>query len=290
MVAARLQGLSYFLAFTGGMLLLYALAFVLGVWLKGFFSQARVERCFAGRDGLLGNVAGAALGAATPFCSCTTVPVFAGMLESEVGLGPAMSFLIASPTVNPPGLVLLWTLFGWSSAALYLAAVFVAAIVGGRVLGRRGLAGYVYDIFLLDGDEALGTRQTVAALSRFLRRFIPVILLAALLATLLKEWHPSATTIATLTGSSVVAVPVVALLGMLIYGDFILLVPVAHTLLLKGVPEGTVFTFVMAASGVGLPSLILLSKLVHPRLILYYVGVLASLLVALGWAINGART
>ena len=289
-MAARLHGLSYFLAFTGGMLLLYALAFVLGVWLKARFSQARVERYFAERDGLLGNVAGAALGAATPFCSCTTVPVFAGMLESEVGLGPAMSFLIASPTVNPPGLVLLWTLFGWSSAALYLAAVFVTAVVGGRVLGRRGLAGYVYDIFLLDGgDEAIGARHTIAALSRFLRRFIPVILLAALLATLLKEWHPSATTIATLAGPGIVAVPVVALLGMLIYGDFILLVPVAHTLLLKGVPEGTVFTFVMAASGVGLPSLILLSKLVHPRLILYYVGVLASLLVALGWAINGAR-
>lgn len=285
---ATLHGWRYFAVFTAGMVVLYALAFVIGVRLKLLLSEARVERWLGGRSGLRGNLAAAALGAATPFCSCTTVPVFAGMLESEIGLGPAMSFLIASPAVNPPGLVLLLTLFGWSATLLYLGAVLVAAVVGGSVLGRRRLAGYVFEVFLLDGGgEAPSARETLAGLWRFLRGFIVVILAAALIATLLKAWTPSEALVSALASGGVVAVPAVVLLGMLVYGDFILLVPVAHTLLLKGLPQGTVFAFVMAASGVGIPSLLLLSKLVHRRLLLYYVAVLLVLLTLLGWAMNG---
>lgn len=285
---ATLHGLRYFAVFTAGMLLLYALAFLIGVRLRALLSQGRVERFFAGRTGLRGNLAAAVLGAVTPFCSCTTVPVFAGMLESEVGLGPAMSFLIASPTVNPPGLVLLFTLFGATATLVYVAAVLVAAVAGGWLLGQRRLAGYVHEVFLLDaGGGSPGLRETLAALLRFLRGFAVVILAAAAAATLLKAWTPSEATVAGFARLGVAAVPSVVLFGMLVYGDFILLLPLAHTLLLKGVPQGTVFAFVMAASGVGPPSLILLSRLVHRRLILYYVGVLAALLVLLGWAMNG---
>ncbi len=283
-----LYGLKYFAAFTAGMVLLYALAFVLGVRLKLFLSEARVERFLAGKPGILGNFAGAALGAATPFCSCTTIPIFSGMLETNVGLGTAMSFLIASPTINPPGLILLWTLFGWKPTALYVAAVFFAAIVGGSVLGQGSLRRYVYELFLLDGGgERPSAKEMLGGLLRFLRAFIGIILFAGLLATLLKGWKPSADTIESFAGLGFAAVPAVVFLGMLVYGDFILLVPIAHTLILKGVPEGTVFAFVMAASGVGVPSLILLSKVVHKKLLLYYVGVLAALLILLGYVMNG---
>jgi uncharacterized membrane protein YraQ (UPF0718 family) len=256
--------------------------------LKYFLSEARVERFLAGKPGVLGNIAGATLGALTPFCSCTTIPIFSGMLETNVGLGTAMSFLIASPTINPPGLILLWTLFGWRTTALYVAAVFFAAIVGGRVLGQGSLKRYVYEIFLFDdGGGRPNTKEMFGGLLRFLRAFVGIILFAGLVATLLKGWKPSEGTIELFAGLGFVAVPAVVLLGMLVYGDFILLVPIAHTLILKGVPEGTVFAFIMAASGVGVPSLILLSKIVHKKLLLYYVGVLAVLLILLGYAMNG---
>jgi uncharacterized protein len=285
---SSLYGLRYFAAFTAGMVVLYALAFVLGVRLKHFLSEARVERFLAGKPGILGNFAGAALGAATPFCSCTTIPIFSGMLETNVGLGTAMSFLIASPTINPPGLILLWTLFGWKPTALYVAAVFFAAIVGGSVLGQGSLRRYVYELFLLDdGGMRPTAKEMLGGLLRFLRAFVGIILIAGLIATLLKGWKPSADTIESIAGLGFAAVPAVVLLGMLVYGDFILLVPIAHTLILKGVPEGTVFAFIMAASGVGVPSLILLSKVVHRKLLLYYVGVLAALLILLGYAMNG---
>lgn len=284
-----LYGLRYFAAFTAGMVALYALAFVLGVRLKHFLSESRVERFLAGKPGILGNLAGAVLGAATPFCSCTTIPIFSGMLETNVGLGTAMSFLIASPTINPPGLILLWTLFGWKPTVLYVAAVFFAAIVGGAVLGQGSLRRYVYELFLLDGGGDQPTaKEMFGGLLRFLRAFVGIILLAGLIATLLKGWKPSAGTIESFAGLGYAAVPAVVLLGMLVYGDFILLVPIAHTLILKGVPEGTVFAFIMAASGVGVPSLILLSKVVRRKLLLYYVGVLAVLLILLGYAMNGA--
>jgi len=285
---ANLYGLRYFAAFTAGMVVLYTLAFVLGVRLKYFLSEARVERFLAGKPGILGNVAGAVLGAATPFCSCTTIPIFSGMLETNVGLGTATSFLIASPTINPPGLILLWTLFGWRTMALYVAAVFFAAIVGGSILGQGSLGRYVYEIFLLDdGGGRPNAKEMLGGLLRFLRAFVGIILFAGLVATLLKGWKPTEGTIESFSSLGLAAVPAVVLLGMLVYGDFILLVPIAHSLILKGVPEGTVFAFIMAASGVGVPSLILLSKIVHKKLLLYYVGVLAALLILLGYAMNG---
>jgi len=282
-----LYGPKYFAAFTAGMLVLYAVAFVLGVYLKAYLSERRVEGILAGKTGLLGNVAAAVLGAATPFCSCTTIPIFSGMLESNVGLGTAMSFLIASPTLNPPGLILLWTLFGWQTSVLYVGAVFAAAIVGGRVLGQKSLSRYVHEIFLLDGVEGRPSlRETLAGLGGFLKAFAGIIVLAGLIATLLKSWNPSAATIEKLASFGLAAVPLLVVVGMLVYGDFILLVPIAHTLIQKGLPTGSVLAFVMAASGVGIPALLLLSKIVHKKLILYYVGILAVMLIVLGYILN----
>lgn len=283
----HLYGLPYFAAFTAGMVVLYAAAFVLGVRLKYALSEARVEKFLEGKSGLLGNLAAAVLGAATPFCSCTTIPIFSGMLESRVGLSTAMSFLIASPTIDPPGLVLLWTLFGWRTTVIYVGAVFFAAILGGRVLGRRSLSLYVHEIFLLDGVEGRpGWKETLAGIPRFLKAFAGVIVVAGLIATLLKSWNPSAATIEKFAQLGFVAVPLLVGLGMLVYGNFILLIPIAHTLIAKGIPMGTVFAFVMAASGVGIPALVLLSKIVQKKLLAYYVGVLAALLIFLGYALN----
>jgi uncharacterized membrane protein YraQ (UPF0718 family) len=282
-----LYGPKYFAAFTAGMVLLYAMAFVLGVRLKYFLSEQRVERYLMGKPGLLGNFVAAVLGAVTPFCSCTTIPIFSGMLESKVGLSTAMSFLIASPTINPPGLILLWTLFGGRMTVIYVGAVFFAAILGGRVFGQRSLSRYVHEIFLLDGVEGKPRwKDTFAGLWGFLKAFAGIIVLAGLLATLLKSWTPSEATIEKLASFGFAAVPLVVVLGILVYGDFILLIPIAHTLIQKGIPTGTVFAFVMAASGVGIPALLLLSKILHKKLILYYVGILAGLLIFLGYTLN----
>jgi uncharacterized membrane protein YraQ (UPF0718 family) len=140
-------GAGYFLKFVAAMVLLFGAAFFIGLRVRRFLSGRSLSGLLSG--GAPGNVAAAGFGAITPFCSCTTVPIFAGMLEADVRLSQAMAFLIASPTLNPPALVLLLVVFGWRTTLLYVAAVFAVAVVGGTVLGGRRLQGYVYEVLLL---------------------------------------------------------------------------------------------------------------------------------------------
>lgn len=281
------SGWGYFLTFLVGMFFLYGIAFILGIRIKAFLSQTRVEGIFLTRSGLGGNVLSAAFGAVTPFCSCTTIPIFAGMLESQVKLGYAMSFLIASPTINPPALILLVLVFGWQITAYYTVAVFVMAVLGGRILGRRGLTGLVFELFLLEDDyDSQSWGELVLGYFRFLKGFAGVILFAGVVATLVNGWMPSEQTLAALTSRGPLAIPILVGAGVVIYADLILLIPIAHGLVLKGMPEGSVLAFTMAASGLGIPTLILLSKVVHKKLIFYYTTVVGLLLVAVGYLLN----
>jgi uncharacterized protein len=288
MIGYQGGGALYFLQFVAAMVLLYGVAFAVGLRVRAFLSGRRLETVL--RGGIAGNLVAAGFGAVTPFCSCTTVPIFAGMLDSDVRLGHAMSFLIASPTLNPPALLLLLVVFGWQTTVGYVLAVFAVAVVGGLLLGGRGLAGFVFELLILDdGGERLTWRQLLTAYLRFLRAFIVVILVAAVLATALHGWTPSESTIAALGSHRLLAVPLLVGLGVLVYMDVLLLIPIAATLVQKGLPDGSVLAFTMAASGLGLPTLLLLSKLMDRRLIALYVAVVASLLVLVGYTLNALR-
>lgn len=277
----------YFLAFVAGMLVLYAVAFGLGVKMRGWLSQARVERLLTRRAPFASNLLATAFGAVTPFCSCTTVPIFAGMLDSGVRLGPAMSFLIASPTINPPALLLLLAVFGWRTTLYYCAAVLVVALAGGGILGQRRLAGLVYEFLLPDDEGGRVSWKTLAAgYAHFMKRFWVAVVVAAIFATLLRGWVPSDRLLLALSGAGLLSVPLFVGVGAALYVDVILLVPIAHTLVLKGVPEGSVLAFTMAASGLGLPSLLLLSRVIHRKLVAIYVAVVATLLVGVGYSLN----
>ncbi len=287
MSPADLTGMPYFIVFTITMIVLYSIAFYLGIRLKKYFSRTRIDRSFSKKGGLVGNIIAALFGAITPFCSCTTIPIFAGMLKSDIPLGHAMSFLIASPTINPPAIILLVILFGWSITAYYILAVFAVAIIGGRILGHRNLKNYVYDLPLISDDLGdIGFQQIMRGYLSFLRRFIFFILAAATLATLLKTWAPSEQFVWQFLNKGYVAVPVGVGIGAVIYADLLLLLPIASSLIQKGIPYGTVFAFTMAASGIGLPSLLLLSRIIHRKLIIYYVLTLCCLLIILGYLFN----
>lgn len=284
---SHLTGLAYFIYFVTGMLLLYGLTYALSMRLKYYLSEARVEKFLLGKSGMRGNILAAFFGAITPFCSCTTVPIFSGMLESNIRTGYAMSFLIASPTINPPALILIWTFFGWEITLYYTAAVFIAAVLGGLVLGQKRLSGYVHEVFLFTEDPGkLKWKELLKGYLQFLRGFILIILLAAVIATFLKSWTPPEGFILGILSRDYLAVPIGVGIGLFLYSDLILIIPIASALVLKGIDHGTVFAFVMAASGIGLPSLLLLSKLVHRKLLLYYVLLMCLLLIALGYILN----
>ncbi len=287
MIFSHLTGLPYFIYFVSGMLILYGVTYALSMRLKYYLSEARVERFLLGKSGMRGNILAAFFGAITPFCSCTTVPIFSGMLESNIRTGYAMSFLIASPTINPPALILIWTFFGWETTLYYTAAVFISAILGGLLLGQKKLSGYVHEVFLFTEDpRKLKWQELIKGYFEFLKGFIIIILIAAVIATLLKSWAPTESFILKVLSRDYLAVPIGVGIGLFLYSDLILIIPIASALVLKGIDHGTVFAFVMAASGVGLPSLLLLSRLVHRKLLLYYILLMCSLLIALGYLLN----
>jgi len=138
----------YFLSFIFGLLFLYWFVFLIAVWLKGYFTDIKLDRWFHGKRGFSGYILGAFTGAVTPFCSCTTVPIFAGMVDNNIKHGYAISFLIASPTINPPALILFYALFGGQLTLTYAAVCFTIAIVGGMILGNERFKSSLIEIFM----------------------------------------------------------------------------------------------------------------------------------------------
>jgi len=182
----------YFFTFIAGMLVLYWLVFVVAVWMKGYLHELRVNRWFDRELGFGGYILGALAGAATPFCSCTTVPIFAGMIENDVRLGYAMSFLIASPTLNPPAILLFWALFGGQLTLVYMGVCFMIAVAGGLILGTRNLDDQLIEfLYIPDGPGHFQLGEVSRQYLSFLRTLGPVLVLAAAGAAWLQGWVPS---------------------------------------------------------------------------------------------------
>jgi uncharacterized membrane protein YraQ (UPF0718 family) len=277
------QGLAFFpalLVFIG--VLLFSTA-TLAFYVKQTLSFARLRRVLQVRPGLQGSAIGALLGAATPFCTCTAVPLFLGMLEADIPLGPAVSFLLASPTINLGAIILLLVVFGWRTAAFYAAACLLAAVVVGWAIGRvpreRALRDYLW---MEEDDPAPGTarvalKQAVSLGGQLTRKFLPWLALATLAGILIDAFVPT-TSVAHLGAWGIgLGIPAAAALGSVIYADILLLIPIGFALIQHGAAMPVVLTFMLAASGLSLPEIVVLSRILQPRLVVLFTG--ATLLV-----------
>jgi hypothetical protein len=278
---------TYFFTFIGGMLVVYWMVFVIAVWLKGFLSDQRVSNWLGSGPSVKGYFMGAATGAITPFCSCTTIPLFAGMIESDIRPGYAMSFLIASPTLNPPAILLFWALFGGQLALVYIGVCFMIAVAGGMFLGTRNLDNQLIEfLYIPVGPAPFHIGEVSRQYLIFLRSLGPILLLAAAGAAWLQGWAPSSELVATVVNHENIILPGAVGLGGIIYADIGFLIPIGHLLLGKGLSAGVVFAFMMAASGVGLPSLLLLSRLFSKKLMAMYIATLFTLFTLGGWLVS----
>ncbi len=276
---------TYILSFIFGLLFLYWFVFLIAVWLKGYFSDMKLERWFSGKAGITGYVLGALTGAVTPFCSCTTVPIFAGMVDNNIKHGYAISFLIASPTVNPPALILFYALFGGKLTLIYASVCFVIAVLGGMILGNPRFKSSLIEIFILNEDEGFRWSEVNRQYGGFLKSLAPVIVIAAVIATGLKSWQPSNGFLG-LTSGSVFAIPLSVIAGGILYADIAMLIPIGQLFLDKGFDTGLVFSFMMAASGVGLPSLLLLTRIFKKDLLGFYLLTIFILFTIAGFFIS----
>jgi len=237
------------------------------------------------------------LGVVTPFCSCSAVPLFIGFVEVGIPLGVTLSFLISAPMVNEVALVLLFGLFGWKVAALYLGTGLAVAVVSGLVLGRmkleRHVEPWVYESMGAKADfqaEQLGfegrAQKGTEAVREIVGKVWPWVLAGIAVGAGIHGYVPEGLLASFMGKSAWWSVPVAVLIGVPMYSNAAGIIPVVQALLGKGAALGTVLAFMMAVIGLSLPETIILRKVLRPPLIAAFVGVVASGILVLGWLFN----
>jgi uncharacterized protein len=278
------------------LLLLTLIVFLVGI-VRSFFTAERTRAILAGRRESVGNVLAAALGIVTPFCSCSAVPLFIGFVEVGIPLGVTLSFLVSAPMVNEVALVLLFGLFGWKVAALYLATGLTIAIVAGFVLGRmkleRHVEPWVYESMRAEAGferERLGftgrVEKGVEAVRDVVGKVWPWVLAGIAVGAGIHGYVPEGLLAGFMGKSAWWSVPAAVLIGVPMYSNAAGIIPVVEALLGKGAALGTVLAFMMSVIALSLPELIILRKVLRPPLIAAFVGVVATGILLVGWLFN----
>ena len=277
------------------LLLLVAVVFVVGI-VRSWFTPERTRRFLAGKRESVGNVLAALLGVVTPFCSCSAVPLFIGFVTTGVPLGVTFSFLISAPMVNEVALVLLFGLFGWKVAGLYLGTGLLIAIVAGWVIGRLHLEGWVepwvYQTTTGAGlqDETLTWGDRVRfggdAVRDIVGRVWPYVLGGIAVGAGIHGYVPEDFMASFMGREAWWAVPVAVVLGVPMYSNAAGIIPIVQALLGKGAALGTVLAFMMAVIGLSLPEAVILRKVLSLRLIFVFFGVVGTGILLVGWLFN----
>lgn len=276
-------------------LLLGGIVFVMSL-IRSFVPLERTRDLLEGRRPGVGNLAAAGLGVVTPFCSCSAVPAFIGFVSVGVPLGVTLSFLIASPLVNEVALVLLYGMFGWQIALLYVTAGLTIAVGAGYVLGRFNLEGWV-EPFVFEvpaaattGSERPTARERMALAREEVRRIVgktaPYLLVGIALGALIHGWVPQSFFVRYAGPNNPLAVPFAVLLGVPLYSNAAGVLPLVEALHSKGLPMGTLLAFMMAVVALSLPEMILLRRVLRPKLIAAFIGVVAVGILIVGYLFN----
>ncbi len=278
------------------LLLLTGIIFVITI-LRSFMSVERTRALLGGRREGLANVGAAALGVATPFCSCSAVPAFIGFVAAGIPIGVTLSFLIASPLVNEVALVLLYGMFGWKVALLYLTAGLVIATAAGFALGRLGAARWV-EPFVFEttsgasaGDALRPSMRMRVAMGRdevltIVRKILPFLLVGIGLGAVIHGWLPEDFFERYAGPGNPFAVPFAVLIGIPLYSNAAGVLPLVEALYAKGLGMGTLLAFMMAVVALSLPEMILLRRVLKPKLIAAFIGVVATGILLVGYLFN----
>lgn len=278
------------------LLLLSGMIFLIST-IRSFFSPERTRELLGGKREGVGNILAAGLGILTPFCSCSAVPLFIGFVEAGIPLGVTFSFLIAAPMVNEVALVMLFGLFGWQVALLYLVAGMSIAILAGIVIGRLHLERYVEDfVWQIKGGNGTVALATPTWSDRFAmawentREIVGKVWLFVVLGIAvgagIHGYVPEDALAGILGREAWWSVPMGVLLGVPLYSNAAGVIPVVQALMAKGAALGTVLAFMMAVVALSLPELIILRRVLRLPLIATFVGVVASGIILVGYLFN----
>ena len=275
-------------------LLLCFLIFVIS-YIQSYFPPERSKRILGRFHGISANIISALLGTVTPFCSCSSIPLFIGFTGAGLPLGVTFSFLISSPMVDLGSLVLLMSIFGVKVAVVYVAVGLAIAVAGGTVIEKLHMEPYVEEFIRRAGgvdieSPALTKRERVRfakeQVAFTFKKVFPYILIGVGIGAVIHNWIPESWIEAVLGGSNPFGVILAALAGIPMYADIFGTIPVAEVLLYKGAQLGTILSFMMAVTTLSLPSLIMLRKAVKPKLLALFIGVCTIGIILVGYLFN----
>lgn len=278
------------------LMLLVLVVFGVGI-VRSFFTPERTRAILAGKRESVGNVLAALLGIVTPFCSCSAVPLFLGFVTTGVPLGVTFSFLISAPMVNEIALVLLYGLFGWKVAAIYIATGLFIAIVAGWVIGRmrmeRHLEDWVFGMSAVSGDVPEGPsgwearfRYGVEAIRDIVGKVWIYVALGIAVGAGIHGYVPEGIMAGLMGKSAWWSVPLSVLIGIPMYSNAAGIIPIVQALLEKGAALGTVLAFMMSVIALSLPEMIILRKVLKPVLIATFIGVVGTGILLVGYLFN----
>jgi uncharacterized membrane protein YraQ (UPF0718 family) len=278
------------------LMLLALIVFVVGI-IRSYFTPERTRQILAGKRESAGNVLAAMLGIVTPFCSCSAVPLFMGFVQAGVPLGVTLSFLIAAPMINEVAVVLLFGMFGWKVALVYVTTGLIIAIVSGLIIGRlkleRFVEDWVYEMQMAQMDVEISrmpfTDRIVAgkaAMIEIVGKVWPYVVAGIAVGAGIHGYVPEGFMASFMGKGAWWAVPAAVALGVPMYSNAAGIIPVVHALLEKGAALGTVLAFMMAVIGLSLPETIILRKVLKMQLIAVFVGVVATGIIAVGYLFN----
>lgn len=279
-------------------LLLCILVFVIS-FIQSYFPPERSKKIMGRFHGIGANIVGALLGTVTPFCSCSSIPIFMGFTSAGLPLGVTFSFLISSPMVDLGSLILLMSIFGIKTAIVYVIMGLIIAVAGGTIIERLKMDDQVADFIraskskvnvnspkLRIKDRLIYSKDQVIST---LKKVFPYILIGVAIGAVIHNWIPQEWVQTVLGSTNPFGVVLATVLGTPMYADMFGVIPVAEALLGKGALLGTVLSFMMAVTTLSLPSLVMLKKAIKPKLLAVFIGICVIGIILVGYIFNIAQ-
>jgi uncharacterized protein len=279
-------------------ILLCFLIFIIS-YIQSYFPPEKSKKIMGKFHGIWANIIAALLGTVTPFCSCSSIPLFIGFTSAGLPIGVTFSFLISSPMVDLGSLVLLMSIFGWQVAVLYVIFGLIIAVIGGSLIEKFHMEKYVEDfiknasnvdienIELTQKDRLIYAKDQVA--STF-KKVIPYILVGVGIGAVIHNWIPETWVEMVLGSNNPFGVVLATLLGIPMYADIFGTIPIAEALLFKGAQLGTVLAFMMAVTTLSLPSMIMLRKAIKSKLLGTFIAICTIGIILVGYLFNALQS
>ncbi|EPY2278135.1 permease [Clostridium sporogenes] len=275
-------------------ILLSVLIYIIS-YIQSYFPPERTKKILGNIKGIKGNILGALLGTITPFCSCSSIPIFIGFTSAGLPLGITFSFLISSPLVDLGSLMILMSFFGAKIAIAYVVVGLILAVVGGTIIDKLGMEkyveGYVKEIESVDAEIEELTSKERRSYAReqvldIIRKVWLYVLIGVGIGSAIHNWIPQNVIENVVGDNNPFAVLLATVVGIPMYADIFGTIPIAEALFMKGVGIGTVLSFMMAVTALSLPSMIMLSKVVKRKLLYVFIFIVSVGIIIIGYLFN----